>query len=343
MQTLATIDAHVGGEGVRLVVGGGPSVAGRTMGDKLAWLKKQGDELRRGLMLEPRGHGGMQGALLTEPVSPHAHAGVLSIHAGGFPQLSGESVIAAVTIALENNLLHADSEQLLIDTPAGVVRARPMSAGGARRARGAEGARVTAVELEMVPSFVFSAGFAIQFGRRAVRVDIAFGGEFYAIVDSESVGIPVDAAHGPQLAAAAVELSRAVEKSKPVSGVIFTAPPRGAADLRSATVLLGLSADVAAVARSAKVEHPAVLRRSAGATGTCALLAVLDAMGLVAGDQTFTHESVIGTVLRARVLSRHTSDDVPQIVPMVEASAWITGRHQFEIHEEDPLKHGFAI
>ena len=100
MQTLATIDAHVGGEGVRLVVGGGPSVAGRTMGDKLAWLKKQGDELRRGLMLEPRGHGGMQGALLTEPVSPHAHAGVLSIHAGGFPQLSGESVIAAVTIAL---------------------------------------------------------------------------------------------------------------------------------------------------------------------------------------------------------------------------------------------------
>ena len=69
---------------------------------------------------------------------------------------------------------------------------------------------------------------------------------------------------------------------------------------------------------------PAVLRHSAGATGTCALLAVLDAMGLVAGDQTFTHESVIGTVLKARVLSRHTSDDVPQIVPMVEASAWVT-------------------
>ena len=103
---------------------------------------------------------------------------------------------------------------------------------------------------------------------------------------------------------------------------------RGAADLRSATVLRG---------------DPAVLRRSAGATGTCALLAVLDAMGLVAGDQTFTHESVIGTVLKARVLSRHTSDDVPQIVPMVEASAWVTGRHQFEVHEEDPLKHGFAI
>ena len=76
-------------------------------------------------------------------------------------------------------------------------------------------------------------------------------------------------------------------------------------------------------------------------TGTCALLAVLDAMGLIAGDQVFTHEGVIGSTLKARVLSRETSDNIPMVVPMVEGSAWTTGRHEFEIDERDPLKDGF--
>src|SRR5438552_1443945 len=119
MKKFATIDAHVAGETVRLLVGGAPSVAGSTMSEKIAWLRKHGDPLRRSLMLEPRGHAGMHGAMLTEPVSPRAHAGILSMHACGFPALSGEAVIAAVTIALENKLIEGELEQLVLDTPAG--------------------------------------------------------------------------------------------------------------------------------------------------------------------------------------------------------------------------------
>jgi proline racemase len=322
----STIDAHVAGEPVRLLVGGAPAIAGRTMGEKLAWLRSHGQRLRRSLMLEPRGHAAMHGALLTEPVSPGSHAGILSMHAAGFPELSGESVIAAATIALENRLIEGAANQLIFDTPAGAVRAHPyLSSAG----------RVERVALTNVPSFVFSGGGTIRLGKRALSVDIAFAGEFYAIVDGENAGLPVDGTHAAQLIAAAADIRLALAETKAVNGVIFTAPPRGEADLRSATVLYG--------GTSRKGGEGGILRRSPGLTGTCALLAVLDAMGLVAGDQAFTHEGVIGTTLKARVLSRHTADGTPRVVPVVEATAWITGRHEFEVDESDPMKDGFVL
>jgi proline racemase len=321
MKRINTIDAEVAGEAVRLIVGGGPSVPGRSMTEKLAWLRKNGDWLRTFLMLEPRGHSGMHGALLTEPVSPKAHAGLLSMHAAGFPMLSGEGVIAAVTIALERKLIAAEDEELLIDTPAGQVRARPTL--GATGALGAETARVTGVALTGVPSFVHSAGLTVDIGARKVTIDIAFGGEFYVIADSEAIGIPIEMANASRLIRAGLEIKRAVESSlnvvdpidnrqKGIQGTIFTGPSRSTADLRSATVLDGQ-----------------VVRRSPGVTGTAALLAVLDAMGLLAGDHAFTHEGVAGTVLRARALDRHQMDGVPMVVPIIEGSASITGFHEF--------------
>ena len=135
MKRIKTIDAEVAGEAVRLVVDGGPSVPGRTMAEKLGWLRKHAGDLRRLLMLEPRGHAGMHGALLTEPVSPGSHAGLLSMHAAGFPLVSGESIIGAVTIALEQRLIEGVDDEVRIDTPVGLFRARRVP--GATRAAGA--------------------------------------------------------------------------------------------------------------------------------------------------------------------------------------------------------------
>ena len=313
MKRIKTIDAEVAGEAVRLVVGGGPSVPGRSMAEKLAWLRKNGEDLRRLLMLEPRGHSGMHGALLTEPVSPKAHAGLLSMHAAGFPVLSGEGAIAAVTIALEQKLMGGADEELSLDTPAGIVRARPQFSGE----------RVDSVTMIGVPSFVHSAGLTVDVGARRIAVDVAFGGEFYAIADSEAIGIPIEMTNAPQLIRMGLAIKQAVESSinvvhpiesrmKGIHGTIFTGASRSAADLRSATILDGQ-----------------VVRRSPGVTGTGALLAVLDAMGLLVEDHAFTHEGVLGTVLRARVLDRHQMDEVPMIVPIVEGSASITGFHEF--------------
>jgi proline racemase len=341
MRRLKTIDAEVAGEPVRLLIEGAPSINGRTMREKLAWLRRNHDELRRILMLEPRGHAAMHGALLTEPVTstsaspapadkPGAHAGLLSMHAGGYPLISGEGIIAAVTIALQTGLIDGVSGDLVLDTPVGPIRVQSKwareGAGGATGARGAE-VHVTSVTLTGLPSFVHTAGVSVRLGSRTVAVDVAFGGEFYAIADSESIGVPMDIGHSDRLVRAGIELKQAVEAAltiahpverhiKGIHGTIFTSPPTRSADLRSATVLH---------------DEGAIVRRSPGITGTAALLAVVDAMGLFGGDQTFTHEGLTGTLLRASVECRQTVGEVPAVVPAIEGSASITGYHEFVV------------
>ncbi|HKY20533.1 MAG TPA: proline racemase family protein [Vicinamibacterales bacterium] len=320
MKRINTIDAHVAGEAVRLIVGGGPSVPGRSMTEKLAWLRKHGDELRRLIMLEPRGHAGMHGAMLTEPVSSTAHAGLLFMHAAGFPALSGEGVIGAVTIALEQNLIAGIEDELRLDTPAGLIRAHPRTIQGATAA---VGAKVASVAVTGVPSFVHSAGLGVEIGTREVTIDVAFGGEFYAIADGEAVGLPIEMANASQLIHMGLEIKEAVESSldvahpfdgrqKGIHGVIFTGAPRMVADLRSATVL-----------------DAQVLRRSPGVTGTAALLAVLDAMGLLTGDHPFTHEGVLGTMLQGRIMHRRSEGELAMVTPLIEGSASVTGFHEF--------------
>ena len=198
------------------------------MAEKLVWLRKHGDQLRRYLMLEPRGHAGMHGALFTEPALLKAHAGLLSMNAGGFPLVSGEAVMAAVTIAIEQKIIHVDSDELYIDTPAGLLTARP------RLVMRSGKPRVDGMALTGLPGFVHSAGLPIQFGGRTVPVDVAFGGEFYAIADSEAVGIPLDLDHAADLLRAGTRLKQAVDAALHVThpnlsamhGVIFTAPAR---------------------------------------------------------------------------------------------------------------------
>ena len=315
MTRIKTIDAEVAGEAVRLIVSGGPTVSGRTMWEKLNWLRRHAGELRRLLMLEPRGHAGMHGAMLTEPTSPGSHAGLLSMHGAGFPLVSGESIIAAVTIALEHGLIEGAGEEVRIDTPVGTFLTRPKLVATDRR--------VSEVVVTGMPSFVHTAGLPLRVGTRNVTVDIAFGGEFYAIADSEAIGIPVDMANAAALIRMGREIKEAVESTvhvqhpldgtlKDIQGSIFTGAPRAETDLRSATVLDG-----------------EVLRRSPGATGTAALMAVLDAMGLLTEGVQFRHEGILGTILRGRVEGRREMEGMPAVIPVIEGSASVTGFHEF--------------
>ena len=333
---IRTIDAHAGGGGVRLVVDGFLSPPGRTMLDKRQWLSKHGDRRRRGLLLEPRGHADLCGALLTEPVSPGAHAGLLFMHNDGYPTMSGHGVIAAATIAVERGLIMAerDAPTLIFDTPAGTVRARAhLRARGAGPARGP---RVERVAFTNVPSFVLHAGVSVSVRHRHVRADIGFGGAFYAIVDSEALGLAIDSAHLPELRRAGMELARAIESSHTIAhpleggltgiaGTVFTSPPRAEASaLRNVTVFAEAAAD-----------------RSPSGTGTAAVMAVLDAMGLLGPDMPFVHESFVGTHFAGRIVGRTTVGDYPAIIPEIEGSAWITGEHTFFFDEDDPLEAGF--
>ena len=352
MLRLKTIDAHAAGEPLRLIVDGFPAPRGRTMLEKREWVLKHADHLRRALMLEPRGHADMYGALFTEPVSPGSHAGVLFMHNEGYSTMCGHGVVAVTTIALERGLLMpgGDGAAVVYDSPAGTIRARARlrsSGSGGLVGSGKEGAagsdiseqlRVDSVAFVNVPSFVLHAGLPVMLGSRQIRADVAFGGAFYAIVDSEAAGLPIDAHHLPELRRAGMEIKRAIEQVHAIAhplepglrgiyGTIFTGPASGdGADLRNVTIFADAEVD-----------------RSPCGTGTAAVMAVVDAMGLLGSERPFVHESLIGTRFSGRVASRTAVGEYQAIVPEIEGSAWITGEHTFLVDETDPLREGFRL
>jgi proline racemase len=341
MLRLKTIDAHAAGEPLRLIVDGFPAPRGRTMLAKREWVKSHADHLRRALMLEPRGHADMYGAILTEPVAPGSHAGVLFMHNEGYSTMCGHGIIAVTTMALERGLLMpgGDGTTIVYDAPAGTIRARARLAAG-RSGGAGEGVqvRVESVSFLNVPSFVLHGGLSVKLPSRTIRADVAFGGAFYAIVDSEAAGLPIDTAHLPELRRIGMEIKHAIEATQTIVhpldagltgiyGTIFTGPPSDeAADLRNVTIFADAEVD-----------------RSPCGTGTAAVMAVIDAMGLLGSERPFVHESLIGTRFNGRVASRTEVGEYPAIVPEIEGSAWITGEHTFLVDEEDPLKDGFRI
>src|SRR5204863_666788 len=158
---------------------------------------------------------------LTEPVSPGSHAGVLFMHNEGYSTMCGHGIVAVTTIALERGLIMPgpDGTSVVYDSPAGTIRARArIGAGGAGAAGGAGGAgRVESVAFLNVPSFVLHGGLTVKLGARPVRADVAFGGAFYAIVDSEAVGLPIDIPHLPELRRVGMEIKRAIEGAHTVT------------------------------------------------------------------------------------------------------------------------------
>ena len=338
MLRIQTIDAHTAGEPLRLIVSGFPSVEGKTILEQREFVRSEYDHLRRALMLEPRGHTDMYGALLTPPEREGSHAGVLFMHNEGFSTMCGHGVIAVCTMAVERNLIVVPQEsdgsvRINLDSPAGLIEAVAHTASAAGPA-----VRVTHVGFRNVPSFVLHPSLPIRVGNREVRVDVSFGGAFYAIVDSESVGIPIVPERLADLRRVGMEIKHAVEKAvkvehplepelKGIYGTIFTGQPLDPfADLRNVTIFADAEVD-----------------RSPCGTGTAAVMAVLAAMGILGPEQQFTHESIIGTKFRGRVVGETSIGELTAIVPEIEGSAHITGEHTFIIDDHDPLRHGFRI
>ena len=334
MKRIRTIDAHTAGEPLRLIVDGFPVVEGRTVLDQREFVRENYDHLRRALMLEPRGHADMYGALLTPPEHPGSHAGVLFMHNEGYSTMCGHGIIAVTKIALERGLITvpraADgSVRIVLDAPAGPIEAIAST----------EGDRVISVRFRNVPSFVLHPAVPVRVGTREVRADVAFGGAFYAIVDAEAVGIPIVPGRLADLRRVGMEIKHAVEKSVKVEhplepqlqgiyGTIFTGPPSDErADLRNVTIFADAEVD-----------------RSPCGTGTAAVMAVLAAMGMLAGpDQIFTHESIIGTRFRGRLAGSTRVAELEAIIPEIQGEAHITGEHTFLIDERDPLNEGFRL
>lgn len=315
-----------------------PRALGKDPAERATWFKRHADELRRALVLEPRGHADMTAVALTEASSP-AHAGLLFMDGGGYPRFVPGAAVAAATLCIERQLIvtgepDGPEQTLVFETAIGTVRARASVERTSGDGATAGQTRVTRVSLELGPAFVHTASSQVRRGTRRVPLDVAFGGDFFAIVDSEAAGVPLDRAHIEDLRRAGLELCAVIE-----SQVALTHPRLGASHALAGVVLTGPPSSDAAHLRGAVVSRHGVVDRSS-LSGSAAVMAVLDAMGIVAEGQPFVHEGTSGLTVEGTLVRRTTLGDLPAVDLEVAATAWVIGDNVWHLHDDDPLQHG---
>lgn len=330
-QVLQAVDSHTEGMPTRVVTGGVGTIPGETMAARRAYAIAHLDPLRRLLMDEPRGHAAMSGAILQPPTRPDADAGVLFIEVSGFLPMCGHGTIGVATVLVETGMVPAvpPVTTVRLDTPAGLVVAQV-----AVRADGA----ATGVTIRNVPAFPVARDATVPVpGFGAVRYDLAYGGNFYAIVELAELGLPFDRSHGPRLVAAGLAIMAAVNE---------TAPPVHPEDPDTAGchgVYLAAPGSDARHSRHAMVIHPGWFDRSPCGTGTSARMAQLWGRGELPLATDFRNESFIGTRFTGRLVEQTTVAGRPAVVPEVTGRAWLTGTAQYLLDPEDPFPAGFQL
>ncbi|MEU6979742.1 MULTISPECIES: proline racemase family protein [unclassified Streptomyces] len=325
------VNSHTEGMPTRVITGGVGVIPGATMAEKRVHFIENLDHLRTLLMFEPRGHSAMSGAILQPPTRPDADYGVLFIEVSGLLPMCGHGTIGVATVLVETGMVPVSEPvtTVRLDTPAGLVSVDVKVEDGAARS----------VTLTNVPAF--SAGLDLKAevpGYGTVTYDLAYGGNFYAFVELDSIGLPFDRARKDDLLAFGLSLMDTINAGpdRPVhpedprqSGVkhVYLAAP-GSDGRRS---------------KHAMAIHPGWFDRSPCGTGTSARMAQLHARGLLGPDQDFVNESFIGTEFIGRIVGETTIAGLPAIVPTVTGRAWITGTGQYFLDPTDPFPAGFLL
>ena len=329
--SITALDAHTAGEPLRIVLEGFPGLEGDTMLQRRRFMKEHHDHLRSAIMWEPRGHREMYGCIITPPVSTGADFGVLFMHNEGYSTMCGHGIIAVAAVAVETGMVPVREPETVIgiDTPAGLVTSHARVSGG----------RVTSVYFHNVPSFVVSLDDSVDIpGLGMIRYDLAFGGAFYAYVDASQVGLRCTPEEVPQIVEKGMAIKRAVMNARPIPhpfekdlsflyGTIFIAPPIGSG----------------AGSRNVCVFADGEVDRSPTGTGVSGRMAIHFARNEVRLGERITIESIVGSRFTGRVAEATTFGGLPAVIPEVEGSAHITGRHRFFLDPDDPLRSGFIL
>jgi proline racemase len=325
------VDSHTEGMPTRVITGGVGVIPGDSMAARREYFLANLDHLRTLLMYEPRGHSAMSGAILQPPTRPDADYGVLFIEVSGCLPMCGHGTIGVATVLVETGMVPVTGPvtTVRLDTPAGLVAAEV-----AVRPDGA----ATAVTIRNVPSFPVALDATVDVaGLGEVRYDLAYGGNFYAIVSLDDLGLPFDRAEQGRLIDAALSIMDAVNKAdRPV----HPEDPRISGCHH--VYLTGPGSD-AKLSRHAMVIHPGWFDRSPCGTGTSARMAQLWARGLLAVGDEFVNESLLGTRFAGRLIEETTVGDLPAVAPTVTGRAWVTGTAQYMLDPEDPFPAGFKL
>ncbi|TXJ28930.1 MAG: 4-hydroxyproline epimerase [Chitinophagaceae bacterium] len=329
-KTFFCIDAHTCGNPVRVVAGGGPILKGENMMEKRLHFLAEYDWIRKGLMFEPRGHDMMSGSILYPPHDPLNDAAVLFIETSGCLPMCGHGTIGTVTIAIEEGLIIPKIPgQLRLETPAGLVLISYQQSGK----------KVTSVRLTNVKSFLYAEGLEVECPvLGTLKVDVAYGGNFYAIVDPQPAFPGLEHFKADDLIAwSRVCRERLNEKYS------FVHPEN--AHIKGLSHLLWTGATISpkASARNAVFYGDKAIDRSPCGTGTSARMAQWHAKGKLKKGEEFIHESIIGSQFIGRIEQETTIADKPAIVPSIEGWAIVYGYNTIKIDDDDPYAHGFQV
>lgn len=328
--TFSCIDGHTCGNPVRLVSGGGPRLDGATMMERRAHFLAEYDWIRTGLMFEPRGHDMMSGSILYPPTRDDCDVAILFIETSGCLPMCGHGTIGTVTMAIENGLVTPKTPgRLNLDTPAGLVVAEYSKIGD----------YVEDVRITNVPSFLFAEGLTVEcpvLGE--LIVDVAYGGNFYAIVEPQkNYRDMADYSAGELVQLSPVVRQRLNEKYE------FVHPENPGINRLSHVLWTGAPRDPQAHARNAVSYGDKAIDRSPCGTGTSARIAQLHAKGKLKAGDNFVHESIIGSLFRGRVERETTVGNKAGIIPSIAGWARQTGINTIFIDERDPFAHGFVV
>lgn len=325
-----TIDAHVAGQPLRLITFGVPRIPAGPVREQIALFQSKYDYIRRWLMAEPRGHAGLTGAVLLPSLDPEIDYGVIFMSAGGYKPMSGHGMIALATILIDSGTMPVDGPdtRITFDTFSGPIQARASIDQG----------RVRNVRFRNVPSFRLHKDVEVSVRDRDVKVDIAYGGNWYAIVKAEDAGISLEAESSKALSEMGVAISQEIgnrfDLVHPVDpelsgifGTVFLGAPTGDdADNRNATVYLD-----------------GLIDRSPCATGMAATMASLAADGQLDVSQPYVSESIVDTYLTGRIVNNTTVGEYPGIIVEIAARGQVTGTHTFYVDPSDALADGFVL
>jgi len=330
-----TIDAHAGGQTLRLILSGVPPLQGRTMQERQDYARQNFDHLRRALLFEPRGHPDMNACILTPPERTGSHFGAIFMHRSGYSPMCGHGIIALTTILLECGLaeMKAPETRLRLDTVAGMIRAYGEVVHD----------QVERVFFENVPSRVLATAAQVtvpDFGE--ITYDLAFGGALFAFVDAGRLGLVTSAEAVHSLTAAGLKILQAIHNAgipassaphppMPLFGVVFTDRPirrrQGQVDGRQVCIFADGCVD-----------------RSPGGMALSAWLALLAQRQLLhENGPGHTVEGITGSTFKGKIIARDETPGTVGLICEIEGQAWITGRHSFLIAVDDPFRGGFLL
>ena len=324
------IDAHTCGNPVRIVVKGVPELLGETMSEKRLFFLKHYDWIRKGLMFEPRGHDMMSGSMLYVPSDPANDVGILFIETSGCLPMCGHGTIGTITVAIEENLIKPQTPGIVrAETPAGLVIAEYSM----------KGKKVESVRIRNVPSFLHSSSLVVESQHLGMlHVDVAYGGNFYAIVDPQELFPGIEHFTASDLIRFSPGIRETLNKE-----YSFVHPLNPSIKGLSHLLWTGKTIAPGSLARNAVFYGDKAIDRSPCGTGTSARMAQWYAKGLLQKGDAFVHESYIGSIFKGRIDDEVEVGKYKAIIPSIEGWAFITGYNTISIDSLDPYAFGFQV